>query len=79
MITASADTYEIIAETTPDLLAIGVSGNLSETDYKRLHPWLDERLDEHPCPSMLIVMKDFEGVGNNRRPAGRREGRYGAP
>ncbi len=53
--------YEILPQTSDDLLAIRVSGTLSKADYERLHPWLDEQLAKHPRPSLLIVMKDFSG------------------
>ncbi|SLN73897.1 STAS/SEC14 domain-containing protein [Oceanibacterium hippocampi] len=53
--------FEILAESTPDILAIRISGKLDKSDYDRLHPWLDQRLHEQPRPAMLIVMEDFRG------------------
>jgi hypothetical protein len=53
--------YEIMPDSGPDLLAIRVTGKLDKSDYERLHPWLHERLAEHSCPSVLVVMDEFKG------------------
>jgi hypothetical protein len=53
--------YEIMPETTPEVLAIRIKGSLDKADYERLGPWLDARLAEHAHPAMLFVMDDFEG------------------
>lgn len=53
--------YEVMSETDGDLLAIRVQGKLGKDDYARLRPWLDRQLAAHPCPSLIVVMEDFEG------------------
>ena len=53
--------YAVLPESGPDLLAVCVSGKLTESDYASLHPWLDAQLASHPCPGLLVVMKDFHG------------------
>ena len=53
--------YEVMAESTKEVLAIRVSGRLDKADYDHLHPWLHERLAENPSPAILVVMDDFHG------------------
>ncbi|MBW6397759.1 STAS/SEC14 domain-containing protein [Roseomonas sp. HJA6] len=53
--------FEVLPESSPDLLAIRVSGRLSREDYARLNPWLDEQLVHNPRPAFLIDMRDFQG------------------
>ena len=56
--------FETIADPTPGLLAIRVSGKLDKADYARLRPWLDEQLLAHRCPSLLVLMEDSHGWEN---------------
>lgn len=53
--------FEIMPETTHDLLAIQVTGTLQKQDYEDFIRWIEARLEEHGHPSILIYMKDFEG------------------
>ena len=53
--------YEVLPETTPELLAVRVSGTLGTADYAGLEAWLDARLAAHRCPALLVVMEGFEG------------------
>ncbi|GGJ01437.1 SpoIIAA family protein [Neoroseomonas lacus] len=53
--------FEIMTESSPELLAIRVSGRLSKADYARIIPWLDEQLARHPHPAMVVDMRDFHG------------------
>lgn len=53
--------YEVMPESTKEVLALRVSGRLDKADYAHLHPWLHERLAENPCPAILVVMEDLHG------------------
>lgn len=53
--------YEVMPESSDDVLAIRVSGKLSTADLGRLRGWLRERLAQSRCPALLVLMEDFSG------------------
>lgn len=53
--------YEILPETDGDLLAVRLSGTLSETHYRRMAPWLDRAIALGAQPGVMLLMDNFRG------------------
>lgn len=53
--------YEILPESTGNIIGVRVSGELTEADYDRLVPSLEARVREHGPLRILFLMEDWHG------------------
>ena len=52
---------QILGETTENLIATKATGKLTETDYNKLLPLLNNKVDQYRKISWYFEMEDFEG------------------
>lgn len=53
--------YERLDRSKGNIIGIRVSGKLTEADYHRLAPWLEQKVRRHETLRVLALMEDFHG------------------
>ena len=53
--------YEILVQTSGNLIGMRISGKLTKDDYAQLGPWLRERIERYGKLRVLVEMHAFEG------------------
>jgi hypothetical protein len=56
--------YELLDQSTGNVLGIRVSGSITGDDYERFRPILDARAEQHGSVRLLIHMDGFDGWGD---------------
>lgn len=45
----------------PNVIGLECSGKVSETEFERMHDWLDEKLRSDSKPALIVFMGNWEG------------------